>query len=251
MRKNLAIFLFVLVGLVIISAIVFVGGKTKGGLPARATPTPTPEKVVETPLEERPFVTLIPRSDGRELTLEIKGIKNTTSVEYELAYLSNDLSRGVIGSIELKGEDSLSRKLLLGSCSRNVCKYDENVSRGTLTLRLRGPGSTKKFTADFHLQRGDKELTSINGKFRFTGKISPSVYYLTMSTIGLPSSIEGKVIAGPYGVFTAGSGLVKGKVSFEGLGESAKTYAWTGKQWQELANAESSQLTIFVAVSPE
>lgn len=251
MKKNLFILILFLVGILIFITGVFLF-KGKGAPQSGKLLTPTPEGVlIETPLNERPFVTLTPREDGKELTLDIKGIKNATTVEYELQYFSGDLSRGVIGTVELEGEDNLSRKLLLGTCSRNVCKYDENVSQGTLTLRFRAKVGVRKFTSDFHLQTGKEELSSVDGKFKLTGKLSPTAFYITISTIGLPQALEGEVVSGPYGVFTSGSDSIKsGEISFTAPENNlGKIYAWTGKQWQEIEAFKINQLTTFIATS--
>lgn len=248
MKKGLIIFLIVLGVLVILG----VGGffLFKAKKPAEeGIPTPKPEGVlIEVPLEEQPYVVLIPRADGKEFTMEISNIKDANTIEYELVYLSQGLSRGVVGAINLNGETTISRKLLLGTCSRNVCKYDEGVEEGTLTLRLRGAGGTRKVTADFHLQKGVNELTSVDGKFKFTGKLPTGSYYLTMSTIGLLVPIEKEILAGPYGIFTAGSTSIKGgKVFFEDINSSAEIYAWSEKAWEKLENSQANLLSVFIA----
>lgn len=249
MKRILTIVLIVLLGLGIIGFLIFRGRQS---LSRVTKPTPTPEqKVIETPLVDRPYVSLTPRADGRELTLEINRIKSAQTIEYELSYLSGDLSRGVIGSIELKNEEMISRKLLLGSCSRNVCKYDENVSEGSLILRFRGPDGVRKFITDFHLQLGKEKLTSLDGNFKLEGKLSAMAYYLTMPTIGLPGEIKGAVAGQPYGVFTAGSTSVKNAKVTLAVDGAGKIYAWTGKDWQELKDSTTSQLTTFIAALRE
>lgn len=217
--------------------------------------------LIETPLEERPHVALIPRADGKEFTLEISHFGNAETIEYELVYLSQGLSRGVVGSVKVEGESFISRDLLLGTCSKSVCKYDEGVEEGTLTLRLRSEEGTRKFTAEFHLQQGDDELTSLDENFTFTGTISKTAYYITMSTIGLPKSLEGEVVAGPYGVFTSGSTLIKnGEVGFtlEDSTMEVDLYSWTGKAWEKeeitkedgTISASVGNLSTFIVISP-
>ena len=230
MKKNLTVALIIIAILLIaIGAILMMRGR-------KTTETSNnnqqnQQTTVETPLKERPFVSLTPRADGKEFTLDITRIKNTQTIEYEMVYDSQGLSRGVIGSVDLKGEDKVQRKLLLGSCSKNVCKYDEGVEQGTLTLRFRGSDGTRKFTSDFHLQQGGKELTSIDGNFKLSNKFSASTFYLTMSTIGLPEKVEGKIVGGPYGIFTAGSTLTKNSTLTMALSEtptSAKLFLFDG-----------------------
>jgi hypothetical protein len=249
MSKNLTILL------VAIGLLVLVGGgfwliKGKGG-DGRATPTPTPEKIItEVPLAERPYVSLTPRADGRELTLNITNIKNASSLEYELSYLSNDLSRGVIGTVDVGGSDKLTRQLLLGSCSKNTCKYDENVTEGSLTLRFRGSVGTEKFTADFHLQKGGMELSSLDGYFKAAAKLPVGTYFITMSTIGLPSPIEGTVLGQPYGIFSSGTQTLKpttaATLTPNGNTTGFQVYFWDGKTWQMKPN---NLLGVFVAVT--
>lgn len=260
MKKNL------LIVLVVIAAVFLaVGGFLI--LRKKAPSTAEPEidgLLLETSLEESPLATLVPRADGREFNLEITRIKNARTVEYELVYLTQGLSRGAIGSVDLKGKTSLERKLLLGTCSRGVCKYDEAVSEGTLTLRFRSTEGVRKFVSDFHLQQGNEDLISPDGNFQLEGKISTGAFYLTMATIGLPGDFDGQVIAGPYGVFTAGSKTVKnGQVSLTLAEENdaAKLYFWSGSRWQELTedfavegktlSAAIDSLGIFIAATSE
>jgi len=265
MKKIIFIILIVLLVLLLGIGGIFVLRGRRLAKPISPTPGGKEEAVLEISLSERPFVTLTPRNDGREFTMEISQIKNTDTVEYELVYLSQGLSRGVIGSIDLNGQTSISRKLLLGTCSRNVCKYDEGIEEGTLTLRFRGANGTRKFIADFHLQQGVKELASIDDKFKLAGKFSPGAFYITMSTVGLPREIEGKVVGGPYGVFTSGSEIVKnGKITMalSKKTPSVKLYSWDEKSWiieekkdlkmdGDTLSASVDTLATFVAVTSE
>jgi len=104
--------------------------------------------------EDQPFVSLTSRPDGRELYLKITNIKNFDSLEYELIYLTEGMQRGVSGGpVKLKpGETAFSRDLLLGTCSRSICRYDENVTHGTLTVTFRGE-KAYKFIKDFELEK--------------------------------------------------------------------------------------------------
>lgn len=160
MKKNLMIVAVVVLAVLIFGGGLFIFGKAKNGTMSTNKVTPTPESVsVEIPPEDLPTVRIIPRADKKEITLEIKGIKSADSIEYELSYLSKGLSRGVVGTIELNGETSITRQILLGTCSKNVCKYDEGVTGGSLLLRLRGPSGVTKITANFDLATSAQGLT--------------------------------------------------------------------------------------------
>ena len=211
-------------------------------------------KLIETSLEERPYVTLTPSSDGHWLTVNVSRIKNASSLDYELLYnTASGASQGSISSFNLQGKTSYSKKILLGSESSGNYKYDKGVTEGSLTIKLRSSQGVRKFVSEFHLQQGEKELTSIDGHFSFEGKLG-SAFYLTMSTIGLPGEIEGQGLAGPYGIFTSGNSVVKNatvKLKPSEEKANAKLYSWTGKAWQEEDEATVATLTTFMVISPE
>ena len=246
MKKNITI-----IGLVVLFLALIIGGfffvKAKSQ-PAQDDQDQVQDgKTVEVPLADRPYVSLTPRADGKEFTLNISKIKDTDTIEYELVYLSQGLSRGVVGSIDVEGQSSIERDLLLGTCSKSVCKYDEGVEEGTLTLRFRGDVGSRKFTSDFHLQQNEKELSSMDEQFKISGQFSQTAYYLTMGTIGLPDEVEGEVLAGPYGVFTAASSTVKNATltfSLESLSEGFQVLAWNGKAWVQQEDFQVEDQTI-------
>lgn len=91
--------------------------------------------------------------DKKEVILSIKNIPpKTKSIEYELSYLaSGNLPKGVIGTINLNGEDKIERKITLGTCSSGVCVYDEGVEKIHLTLRFEGDFGLRLFEKEFLL----------------------------------------------------------------------------------------------------
>jgi len=110
-----------------------------------ATPTPVPRELVITD-SQKPTITLTPREDGHELTLNISKIDPIfTKIEYELIYTATDsgldIEKGVSGNFEAKDlvNGMGERKILLGteSCT-NGCKYkyDAGVNGGSLNLTL-------------------------------------------------------------------------------------------------------------------
>lgn len=211
-------------------------------LPQQVTPVPT--KPLEQSIGERPYVNLIPTADGHWVNLEITGIQSgIKSIDYELVYFAGDLGnkveRGVAGSVDLKGEVSFSRKILFGSESCTVkCKYkyDENVSEGSLTLKIHKENSTEKYESVYRLQKGSEGregLTTGDGNFRFVANnFSTNAYFLTISTLGVPAQLPGVIAANPYGIFPAVTS--KGMVSFKTSEQTAKIYFWNNNKWEEL-----------------
>ena len=245
-----------IIGLVILLLALIIGGifflKSRSNRNQEDQDQVKNEKTVEVPLVDRPYATLTPRTDGKEFTLNISNIKETDTIEYELVYLSQGLSRGVVGSIEVEGKSSIERDLLLGTCSKNVCKYDEGVEEGTLTLRFRGDAGNRKFVSDFHLQQNEKELSSVDEQFKVAGSFTTGAYYITMETIGLPGEIDGEVTAGPYGIFTSGSDAVKTATltfTLETLPENVQVLAWDGKAWVQQEDFEIDSQSIGGSIS--
>lgn len=149
------IIIFIIVIIIIISGGIIV--KKKFFSPATVTPTPsanTGSIALPENQEKGVDVSLVARPDKRAVTLKVSRISaETTSVEYELAYdTGSGLPRGVLGKVDLKGADSLSREILLGSCSKNVCVYDEGVTKISLTLKFnKSSGQATGFSKEYEL----------------------------------------------------------------------------------------------------
>lgn len=259
MKKNYLI-IIVVFGIALILGGGFLFWRSRGA--EEPAPTSEPEGVlVETTLEERPYITLTPSSDGHWLTIEVSRIKEADSLEYELLYnTASGATQGSINTVRLKGETSYSKKILLGSESSGHYKFDEGVTQGTLTVRLRGGEGTRKFMTDFHLQQGEDELTSIDGNFSIGGTFLKANFYVTMMTIGLPGDFGGEVIAGPYEVLSSGVKTVKDgvvKITMSEESETAKLYSWSGTKWVEekgkiedkTISTEISSLATFIVAS--
>jgi hypothetical protein len=167
------------------------------------------DTIVEVPFSQRPFANLTPTSDGHYINLKIDKITlpKVASLDYELLYeLPDGRTQGVPGTIDLKGETSFERKLLLGSESSGKFRYDEGVNGGSLTIRLRGSNGKllAKFSTKWHLQSTDQELTSIDQNFTYKLEKKPKgMYFVTMETFGLMDSTVTSVASGPYGIFSS------------------------------------------------
>lgn len=268
MKRALVLVGAVLVVCVALVTVFFLRSGRQGSTTGLPRPTPPAAEAI---IEDNPYVVLTPRADGHEFTLEVKNLQRTELVEYELSYQAGEFTRGAIGEIKLDGANSFTRKLLLGSesCSgtgeNRVCKYryDEGIQSGTLVLRLRQGGQKQKLEILFHLQKGSEAkqgFASGDGNFEFQGTVS-GTFYSVSSTVGVPVSPGGKIIGGPYGVFTSGSASAKGMVKIR-LSEptaQVKVLGWDGSSWREytkdlkndggFVQATIDRLTIFVAVA--
>jgi len=194
-------------------------------------------------LEKRPYVTLVPREDGREVSMTItKTHFGEDKVEYELEYQAGTMIQGAFGRIDFSEEPlPVTKKLLFGSCSKGKCKYDEDVSGGSLTLYFKG-SEDYAVKGEFTIgQTGEKEgvFSSRDAKISLdVGEkgLSAGTFVIVSSTIGLPEEVEGKVLAGPVGFFTANSVKInQATLSFKGINEDldkVKVLGWVNSQWQ-------------------
>lgn len=69
-------------------------------------------------------------------------------ISYTLLYEGNGIGQGVSGSFAPGKNKSISRSLLLGTCSRKVCAYHRNVKKiqlEVITSYKTGKTSTKMF----------------------------------------------------------------------------------------------------------
>jgi hypothetical protein len=218
------------------------------------TSLPTPEVFLETTLEERPFISLTPSSDGHWLILRVDRIQAADSLEYELIYKTEDgINQGSLGTAQVAGS-SYEKEILLGTESSGHYRYHEGVKEGSLEVRLAGGKGPRKFTTDFYLAatgliKEPIELVSADGKFSFQADLATNQFYLVIPTIGLPGKIEKEVVVGPYGVFTSGLKSVKnGQVEIDGRAEIA---FWDGEDWQELEKGIVSAIGVFAGLKTE
>lgn len=253
MKRIILILVLVFILLALFGGIIFFVFKKATQRPAPETwPTPTPEGVlIETKLEERPFVSITPSDDGHWLTLEITQIKNADILEYELSYNTDKGNQGSVGYLKLEGKTFYEKRILLGTESSGHFRYDEGVTQGNLVVRFRQGKEVRKFTTDFHLQKGGTELSSLDGQFKIQAKLPTSTYFVTMPTVGLPSPSEAKVLGQPYGVFSSTTKIIKpAGVSLEPQGDSRsfQVYFWDGKSW---LTKPTSAIGVFVMVTSE
>lgn len=193
---------------------------------APVEPTDSEAALMDVPLEKRPVVSFTPDAVGHYIRLHIEKIEiaGAKTMDYELVYqVPEKPSQGVPGSIEVDGRTSFDADLLLGSESSGKFRYDEGVETGMLTLRFRNEKGKllAKFSSEFHMQKDASELTSTDGKFKYTlNKAPKGVFYVTMPSIGILANAPSGAVIGNYVVMAASSGVpgssTAGSVTIEG-----------------------------------
>ena len=92
----------------------------------------------------------------QEVILTVSGIPaKTSTIEYELSYDADvdgeSVPRGAIGTFDIAGEDSINKKITLGTCSSGTCKYDKGVEKVKVSLRFTGDYGVKIFEKEFDI----------------------------------------------------------------------------------------------------
>jgi len=111
-----------------------------------------PEGMEVEPVEASVKVAIEPIENNRKVRLTIDNIPSKyKTIEYDLLYDAKDgVPRGVQGTITLDGS-SYEKDIVLGSCSTNVCTYDEGVTEVKLTMRFSDGTSARVFDKTFPL----------------------------------------------------------------------------------------------------
>ena len=180
-----------------------------------ATPTPAP-KMVEIDMDQKPYISLIPRADGHELKLKIDNIpSNISQIEYELIYLAVDgnleLEKGAGDTIKVENS-SLEKDILLGTAScTNGCKYkyDEGIESGTLSLIfINSSGQMSTHETPFILASStdinSQKSLALNDFVINTSSVATGQFFILLRNYGLPNlSVTASQI---YSVFSSGNG---------------------------------------------
>lgn len=87
--------------------------------PIQATATP-PKGAVQ------PTLSAYLSTDRRSVALQFGSLSEAEKITYFVTYIAKTGAKGVTGSIQIQPPSSdISRSVILGSCSKNVCVYDE------------------------------------------------------------------------------------------------------------------------------
>lgn len=223
---------------------------------------------------EGPYALAFPRRDGNALVLILQRTFSYDDISYELAYTSkvNEtevagskilyegdtkqiegvIDRGVVGTIDTKEKKGgYEQEILFGTCSKNVCKYDQGVENGTLTLHIKKGRQAFRMITQWHLQRPDVALGSLSsGDGHLVYKVNEGTDRQTLSNVGfsivndltgvpklpLEKEVLGKVYALNVPIAKE---LPSGDVSLElaeNPSDGAKLYRYDGgeSKWEEL-----------------
>lgn len=246
MTKNQKIIIGVVLALVVVGLPVgFIIARSSG---EQELVQEEPRQLITQPVNiidvaQRPYITLVPRNDGREIALAVVSLnKPATEVEFELEYNAGNMIQGAFGSIDLT-TGSGEYDVLLGSCSAGgTCSFHEDVTGGDATLNFIGDDDYA-VKINWRLQeaaRAQGQYGTSDQRFQVEGSniFNRSAFVIVSETSGPPSPVEGELLAGPYGIFPSnGIGVtdeVTVNIRLAEEVESATILGWDGSDWVEL-----------------
>lgn len=158
MNKKIGLIIAGVIVLLLVVTGVVVYKAVFSGSPAPSTAGTEAITPVELPAADASIQVNLTKSTvtANAVVISVKGMANKmVSVAYELTYTSNGMVKGVnSGSkpLDETNQDSLSREIYLGTCSKNVCTPDTGVSKLTLNLVFTDTsGKQSQFSKDYTL----------------------------------------------------------------------------------------------------
>ena len=233
-----------LVIILLIPAVVVIKSRSNSK-PEIIVEEPTSRRITEPvnviPINERPYVSIKPLADGRNLVLNIIQLKKPAQkVDYELEYQSGTMLQMVMGTLEID-QLPVSKQELLGSCSAGgACTYHEDITGGNLLLRFsdsaEGNYVVKSDWRYFDNQDKSDEVASRDAKFQLSSSaLATQRYSIVFNSPGYPEGLTKDVIADSYSLSTATVLTGEGELSIRINEESATAtiVGFDGESWTE------------------
>lgn len=248
------LFLTVAVMLLVIGFVIYRRVQAK---PEPSQPTPA-QKIVrppvnQIPISERPYVTLAPSQNGRNIQITLYDVKlPAKEAEYEIEYETGDLVQGAYGVIDVN-DIPYTEDILLGSCSAGgKCTYHENVTGGELFLMFSGENeyALENGWAFIENSASETAFSSRDSKFRLQGEgLTTSDYLIIYNTPGLPKNVENALLSAPYSVFSSSpvNGEVEIAIRMSEEREQATILGWDGEEWIELDTTVENKMAAATA----
>ena len=246
MKKNKKLIIGVVIGLVVVLAGgIFAATKLMNQSDQTADTTKQKKKLTPQldtiPVEERPYITMLPQGDGHNVEIVVNDLKkDASSMDYELEYQAGTLLQGAFGSLDLTSFPA-KKQILLGSCSAGgACTYHEDVKGGTLLVSFDGPTAYAHKTEWKYFENKAKEtaFSSKDEKFQIESDgFKTASYLIIYRSPGAPKSLEGELNSNIYTLEAA-----PGLASYSGTADltmrldedvDSTIMGWDGSEWHE------------------
>lgn len=265
----------VIVGAIIIAVLSFMVFRPSGGTESdTADQAPVrrrisePVNVIE--VSERPYIRLVPKADGRNLTISVEEVKiPATSMEYELEYQAGSTTQGEFKNIDLS---TLPAQIdaFFGSCSAGgACTYHTDILGGSLLGRFMAvdddPYAVKQDWRYFDNSSRESRVASKDAKFQLEAtSLATQRYVVVYNSPGFPGNLDesGRLISDIYSL--AGSSALSGTGELTirtnepaAEGEELTIFGFDGSEWVSFettvdgraATAEVDLVEVYVVVA--
>ena len=213
------------------------------------------------PVEQRPYIQIIPKADGRNLTIRVNDLKKEAqSIEYELEYQAGTLLQGAFGSLSVDSFPS-ETEILLGSCSAGgACTYHEDVRGGKLTTKYQGddPYALRSDWRYIDNSARETQVSSTDAMFQLeSSNLSGLRYIVIFNTAGYPESPDGEIVSELYSLTASSPISGTGQLTIRASEEGDLVIAgWNGTEWVEfdseldgrMVEAEVDLLELYAAI---
>jgi hypothetical protein len=178
------------------------------------------EPVNEIDINDGPYLKLIPKADGRNMTIQVVSVKKPAdSMDYELEYQAGSTTQGEFKSIDLS---SLPAQIdaFFGSCSAGgACTYHTDIVGGSLLARFESISNDtyvlKQDWRYFDNQEKSTKIASKDAKFQLeSDDLKTQKIMVVYNTPGYPGNFDelGKLISEVYTVNSSSSLSGKGSL---------------------------------------
>lgn len=183
------------------------------------------KQATDVPVENRPFIALVPTTDGVSINLRASNMSYFDKIDYELTYQADNpqlpgqkIARGSTGSITDTKSASHEDQMLLGTGSKGVRTPDTGITDGKLTLHMfKGQTEFRSETSWNLVKASSTEiLETQDGNFKLTPTFATSYWMIAADTVGLPpqdnnqNKFDSKNITLPvYGAFSVTPAFTK------------------------------------------
>jgi len=274
MKKKQVLLVASIIGGILILATAVLAWRFFSNRPTeQASQEPVKRKVTEPvniiPVAERPYLQLIPQTNGRNVELVVSEVKKpASSMEFELEYQAGSLLQGAFGAVDISSLPA-SEEIMFGSCSAGgACTFHTDIKGGTLLSRFEGAEGAQSYAVKQEWRYFDNaskltEVASKDAKFQLESKdISSQRYLIVYNTPGFPGTeadLPGTLVSEIYSL--AGSSQMKGlgTLTIRAAQEGDLTViGFDGTEWQTFettvdgksATAEVSLLEAYAVVIP-
>jgi gas vesicle protein len=250
MQKNQKLMIGgVIIGAIIIAVLSFLVFRPNGGSETdTADQAPVRRRISEPvnviDVSERPYIRLVPKADGRNLTISVEEVKKpASSMEYELEYQAGSTTQGEFKNVDLS---TLPAEIdaFFGSCSAGgACTYHTDILGGSLLGRFMAtdddPYAVKQDWRYFDNSGRETQVASKDAKFQLDStNLATQRYIVVYNTPGFPGDLEesGRLLSDIYSLAGSSALTGTGELSIRtneptAEGETLTILGYDGTEW--------------------